>query len=82
MDDKGNIRQFESDAEAVQAGFKTKLNKLEAEMLSRVPESERHRVLALNRFMAEPGRNVLPDHMQITLRNAFNMGWKAAKESP
>ena len=80
MNSSGDIREFKTKALAEAEGYKEPLTRQEAHELQNIGSPDRARKLALIRFMVGGKRNELPAADQQRIENAFNMGWKAAKE--
>lgn len=78
MDDRGNIRNFDSDEHAKREGF-IPLKQKEVDHLQHVPLENRMRELELLRFMEHPARRNLGEILKDRLENAFRMGWEARK---
>jgi hypothetical protein len=78
MNDKGEIKEFSSEVEAVKAGFTIKLSPDEAQQVLAAPENERLVELAWIRFWANQ-RKVRKPWEERGMRHAFITGIKAAR---
>lgn len=78
MNDKGEIRHFNSDEEAEAAGFK-KISHKEAEQLEAVPESSRQIELLWIRFW-QVQRKFRKANEEKGMRHAFITGFRIANE--
>lgn len=75
MDDSGNIKLFDSEKDAIDAGYKTLLTKEENNKLCNLPEQDRHAWLAWYRH--EETIPKMDTISKLKYRNGFIAGFKA-----